>query len=117
MSSLPDQVAAGSGARVIRNVALLALCQALAQSGNVLIIAPTPGAAQTLEGKVFSWTPLPVPLRHLGVMLSVSPAAMIGQRLGRSFGFGLGSLGGITGGALCSLAIWLGSFPLLCAGG
>lgn len=117
MSSPPSQVAAGSGAHVVRNVFLLALCQALAQSGNVLIISTTALAAQTLEGRDFYWTTLPVTLQHLGVMLSVFPAALMGQRRGRSFGFGLGSLGGITGGGLCSLAIWLGSFPLLCFGG
>lgn len=117
MSSPPSQVAAGSGASVVRNVFLLALCQALAQSGNVLIISTTALAAQTLEGRDFYWTTLPVTLQHLGVMLSVFPAALMGQRAGRSFGFGLGALGGMAGGALCSLAIWLGSFPLLCFGG
>lgn len=117
MSSPPSQVAAGSGANVIRNVFLLAVCQALAQSGNVLIISTTALAAQTLEGKDFYWTTLPVTLQHLGVMLSVFPAAMMGQRAGRAFGFGLGAVGGMVGGGLCSLAIWLGSFPLLCFGG
>jgi MFS family permease len=117
MSSLPSTVAAGSGARTIRNVFLLALCQAVAQSGNVLIISTTALAAQTLEGKDFYWTTLPVTLQHLGVMLSVFPAALTGQRFGRAVGFGWGAVGGMTGGALCSLAIWLGSFPLLCLGG
>ena len=117
MSSHPSQVAAGSGASVIRNVFLLAVSQALAQSGNVLIISTTALAAQTLEGKDFYWTTLPVTLQHLGVMLSVFPAAMMGQRAGRAFGFGLGAVGGMVGGGLCSLAIWLGSFPLLCFGG
>lgn len=117
MSSPPSQVAAGSGASVIRNVFLLAVCQALAQSGNVLIISTTALAAQTLEGKDFYWTTLPVTLQHLGVMLSVFPAAMMGQRAGRAVGFGLGAVGGMVGGGLCSLAIWLGSFPLLCFGG
>jgi len=117
MSSPPSQVAAGSGASVIRNVFLLAVCQALAQSGNVLIISTTALAAQTLEGRDFYWTTLPVTLQHLGVMLSVFPAAMMGQRAGRAVGFGLGAVGGMVGGGLCSLAIWLGSFPLLCFGG
>jgi MFS family permease len=117
MTPFPEKVAAGSGARVVRNVFLLAVCQALAQSGNVLIIATTALAAQTLEGRDFYWTTLPVTLQHLGVMLSVFPAALMGQRLGRAFGFGLGAVGGMAGGRMCSLAIWLGSFPLLCLGG
>jgi MFS family permease len=101
----------------VRNVFLLAVCQALAQSGNVLNVATTSLAAQILEGNDFYWTTLPVTMQHLGVMLSVYPAAMSGQRFGRGIGFGLGSLAGMGAGALLSLAMWIGSFPLLCFGG
>ncbi len=117
MSSSPSKAAAGSGAPVVRNVFLLAVCQALAQSGNVLNVATTSLAAQILEGNDFYWTTLPVTMQHLGVMLSVYPAAMSGQRFGRSIGFGLGSLAGMAAGGLLSLAMWIGSFPLLCFGG
>jgi MFS family permease len=113
----PSQAAAAPRARVVRNVFLLAVCQALAQSGNVLNVATTSLAAQILEGNDFYWTTLPVTMQHLGVMLSVYPAAMSGQRFGRGIGFGLGSLAGMGAGALLSLAMWLGSFPLLCLGG
>src|SRR5262245_8566803 len=105
-----------SAARVLRNLVVLGLCQALAQSGNVLVITTAALAAQTLEGADFSWTTLPITMQHLGVMLSVFPAALLGQHRGRAFGFGLGALAGVAGAALCSLAIWLGSFPLLCLG-
>src|SRR5262245_4966595 len=117
MSSSTSKAAAGSGAPVVRNVFLLAVCQALAQSGNVLNVATTSLAAQILEGNDFYWTTLPVTMQHLGVMLSVYPAAMSGQRFGRSIGFGLGSLAGMAAGGLLSLAMWIGSFPLLCFGG
>jgi MFS family permease len=117
MSPLPSEVAARSGARVVRNVFLLAVCQALGQSGNVLIVATTALAAQILEGRDFYWTTLPMTLQHLGVMLAVFPASLMGQRFGRHFGFGVGAVCGVTGGVLCSLAIWVGSFPLLCLGG
>jgi MFS family permease len=117
MSSSTSKAAAGSGAPVVRNVFLLAVCQALAQSGNVLNVATTSLAAQILEGNDFYWTTLPVTMQHLGVMLSVYPAAMSGQRFGRSIGFGLGSLAGMAAGGMLSLAMWIGSFPLLCFGG
>ncbi|MCW5746649.1 MAG: MFS transporter [Alphaproteobacteria bacterium] len=113
----PSEAAAGSGARVVRNIFLLAVCQALAQSGNVLNVATTSLAARILEGSDFHWTTLPVTMQHLGVMLSVYPAAMSSQRFGRSIGFGLGSLVGMAAGGLLSLAMLIGSFPLLCLGG
>jgi MFS family permease len=103
--------------KVLRNVVLLAACQALAQSGNVLIITTTALAAKTIAGNDFSWSTLPVTLQHLGVMLSIFPAAMSSQHWGRLRGFRLGSLAGIVGGVVCASAIWLRSFPLLCFGG
>jgi hypothetical protein len=57
MSSVP--LAITSAARVLRSLLLLGLCQALAQSGNVLVIATAALAARTLEGADFSWTTLP----------------------------------------------------------
>ena len=102
---------------VFRNILLLAAAQALAQSGNVLIIATTALAAQTITGKDFAWTTLPVTLQHLGVMLSVFPASLMGQKFGRRTGFAVGSLMGMAGGVLCTAAIYLASFPLLCVGG
>src|ERR1700754_1404894 len=102
---------------VLRNVLMLAVCQALAQSGNVLIITTTALAAKTIAGNDFSWSTLPVTLQHLGVMLSVFPAAISGQRLGRLRGFRIGSLAGMAGGAICAAAMWQANFALLCFGG
>ncbi len=102
---------------VVRNLLLLVVCQALAQSGNILVVSTTALAARTIAGNDFHWTTLPVTMQHLGVMLSVFPAALMGQRYGRPIGFGLGSVVGMLAGGLCSLAIYLASFPLLCAGG
>src|SRR5262245_30645682 len=107
MSSVP--IANASAGRILRNLSLLALCQALAQSGNVVVIATAALAAQSIEGNDFSWTTLPITVQHVGVMLSVFPAALLGQHRGRAFSFGLGALAGMAGAALCSLAIWLGS--------
>jgi MFS family permease len=115
---MTEAVSAGSApSRTVRNILLLVVCQALAQSGNILVISTTALAARTIAGNDFHWTTLPVTMQHLGVMLSVFPAALIGQRYGRPMGFGLGSVVGMLAGGLCTLAIYLASFPLLCAGG
>jgi MFS family permease len=104
------------GERAVRNISLLALCQALAQSGNVMVVGAAARAAQSIAGRDFYWTTLPVTLQHLGVMLSIFPAALIGQRRGRAFGFGLGAAAGMLGAGLCCLGIWNGDFALLCLG-
>lgn len=109
--------AGGAPSRAVRNVLLLVVCQALAQSGNVLVISATALAAKTIAGNDFYWTTLPITMQHLGVMLSVFPAALMGQRYGRPRGFGLGAVVGMIGGGLCSLSIYLANFPLLCIGG
>jgi MFS family permease len=108
--------AGAAPSRAVRNVLLLVICQALAQSGNVLVIAATALAAKTIAGNDFYWTTLPITMQHLGVMLSIFPAALMGQRYGRPIGFGLGALVGTLGGGLCTLSIYIASFPLLCAG-
>lgn len=115
---MTEVVSAGSApSHTVRNILLLVICQALAQSGNILVISTTALAARTIAGNDFHWTTLPVTMQHLGVMLSVFPAALIGQRYGRPMGFGLGSVVGMLAGGFCTLAIYLASFPLLCAGG
>jgi MFS family permease len=109
--------ASASPTRAVRNVLLLVICQALAQSGNVLVIAATALAATTIAGNDFYWSTLPITMQHLGVMLSIFPAALMGQRYGRPMGFGLGALVGMLGGGMCTLSIYIANFPLLCAGG
>jgi len=107
----------GAPSRAVRNVLLLVACQALAQSGNVLVISATALAAKTIAGNDFYWTTLPITMQHLGVMLSIFPAALMGQRYGRPMGFAVGALVGMLGGVLCTLSIYTANFPLLCIGG
>lgn len=106
--------AAPSG--VARNLLLLAVCQALAQAGNTIMLSITALAALTMGG-AREWANLPISMQHVGVMLSTFPAAMLAMHVGRSWGFRAGSLVGMLGGSLCAGAVWLGSFPLLCLGG
>ena len=60
---------------------------------------------------------LPVTMQHLGVMLSVFPAALLMQRTGRKFGFRLGSTVGMIGATTCGLGLYNANFILMCVGG
>jgi len=60
---------------------------------------------------------LPMTLRHVGVMLSVFPAALLMQRMGRRVGFQLGSVTGMVGGVIVGYGLYVRSFELMCLAG
>jgi len=99
-----------------KQLLLLTACQAVGQAGNTMMFAATALSVVTFMS-VRDLATLPVTMQHLGVMLSVFPAAMLMQRRGRSFGFRLGSLVGIAGAACCGIGLLIASFWLMCAGG
>jgi MFS family permease len=104
--------------RAVRNIALLAICQALTQSCNTLMFASSALAVLTIVSPdLRMWANLPVTLQHLGVMLSVFPASMLMMRHGRKLGFRTGSLFGMTGASCAAIGLQLGSFPVMCLGG
>ena len=72
---------AGIPRRAIRNIALLAMCQALTQSCNTLMFASSALAVLTIVSPgMREFANLPVTMQHLGVMLSVFPASMLMMR-------------------------------------
>jgi MFS family permease len=104
--------------RSLRNIALLAICQALTQSSNTLMFASSALAVLTIVSPDMRlWANLPVTMQHLGVMLSVFPASMLMMRRGRRFGFRVGSMVGMAGASCAALGLGLGSFPVMCLGG
>jgi len=104
--------------RSLRNIALLALCQALTQSSNTLMFASSALAVLTIiSPEMRVWANLPVTMQHVGVMLSVFPASLLMMRRGRRFGFRAGSLMGMVGSACAALGLGLGSFAVMCCGG
>src|SRR5471032_434831 len=110
--------AGGIPRRSLRNIALLAICQALTQSGNTLMFASAALAVLTIvPADMRMWANLPVSMQHLGVMLSVFPASMLMMRRGRRFGFRLGSLVGMAGASCAAIGLGLGSFLMMCCGG
>lgn len=99
-----------------RNIFLLATCQAVGQAGNTMMFTATALAVSGVL-KIPEFATLPVTMQHLGVMLAVFPAAALMQRMGRGFGFRVGSLFGMTGSATCALGLYLGNLWVMCAGG
>src|SRR5947208_6761681 len=98
-----------------RNVAVLALAQALFMSVQGMAIATTPLAGYMLLGAEEKWlATLPIFLAHLGIMGTTIPASLLMGAIGRRAGFSLGALIGVAFGAVGCLALYRQSFPLLC---
>ncbi|TAJ89960.1 MFS transporter [Reyranella sp.] len=116
-----ETTAATSGGmppRSMRNIALLAMCQALTQSSNTLMFASSALAVLTIvTPDMRMWANLPVTMQHLGVMLSVFPASLLMMRRGRKFGFRSGSIMGMVGASCAAIGLGIGSFPVMCLGG
>ena len=116
-----EETAAVSGGvprRAMRNIALLAMCQALTQSSNTLMFASSALAVLTIVSPdMRMWANLPITMQHFGVMLSVFPASMLMMRRGRKFGFRSGSAMGMVGASLAAIGLGMGSFAVMCVGG
>ena len=98
-----------------KNVSLLAACQALLFTNNATVIALNGLAGYALASNKALAT-LPVTGWVVGAALSTVPASMLMRRFGRRAGFTVGALTGILGALICSLALWLSSFWLMCCG-
>ncbi len=94
---------------------MLALCQAL-----LLTINATGAALNGLAGYMLasnkSLATLPVTGWVIGAAVASYPASLLMRRLGRRGGFSVGTLIGMVGVGICSWALWIGSFWLLCVG-
>ena len=99
-----------------RNLLLLAGCQAIGQAANTMMFLSTALSVVTFM-TYRDLATLPMTLQHLGVMLSVFPAAMLMQRHGRKFGFRIGSIVGMLGSAVTGTGLYFANFPLMCLGG
>src|SRR5215813_7240032 len=120
LTKLEDTAAAASGMprRALRNIGLLATCQALTQSCNTLMFASSALAVLTIVSPdLRMWANLPVTMQHLGVMLSVFPASLLMMRRGRKFGFRSGSGMGMVGASCAAIGLGMGSFVVMCVGG
>lgn len=98
-----------------KNVATLAVCQALLYANNATVIAVNGLAGYALASDKALAT-LPVTGWVVGAAITTFPASMLMKRVGRRAGFTVGALVGLVGAALCSAAVQVGSFWLLCLG-
>lgn len=96
-----------------RNVWLLALCQALLMSGNIVLISVNGLIGQQLSPSD-TWVTLPVSTQFVGLMMATIPASLIMAKIGRKNGFRLGNIIGVFGALLCVYALQQGAFWLFC---
>jgi MFS family permease len=98
-----------------RNVAVLSVCQALANTNNTILIALGALVGYSLADNKLLAT-LPVASVMIGTMLFTIPASFWMRRVGRKYGFITGILIGMTGASICSWAIYTHNFWLFCVG-
>jgi len=98
-----------------KNVAILAAAQALLFTNNSTAIAINGLAGYALASNKALAT-LPVTGWVIGAAVATFPASLFMKRFGRRAGFTLGALIGVVGAAICSTAVALGDFWLLCFG-
>lgn len=97
----------------VRNVGLLAGCQAFANLAMTLNMTVTALAAMTmLEDK--GWATAPLGLQFTATMLTTFPASLLMRRVGRRAGFAIGTGVGVSGAVLAIAALFLGNFVLFC---
>ncbi len=100
---------------VVRNVSLLAVCQALMMTASTLNVSTTALVGFMLADNKALAT-VPFGLLWLGTTMTSVPAALLMRRIGRRAGLMAGVTAAVVGGSLCSLAIFQRRFDLFCVG-
>ena len=98
-----------------RNVLVLSGCQATLQTTGATMVAVTGLAGFALAADK-SFATVPLTCSVLGSAVTTIPASLLMRSMGRRGGFQLGTSIGMCGGAICSLAMWIADFWVLCAG-
>src|SRR5450756_54510 len=99
----------------VRNVLVLSGTQATLQITGATIAAIT-GLAGFALATDKSFATVPLTCYVIGSAITTIPASLLMKTIGRRGGFQVGTVIGMFGGAVCSLAVFLASFWLLCAG-
>lgn len=98
-----------------RNVALLSTTQALLNTNNTILITVN-GLAGFALADDKSMATLPVTAYVIGAALTTLPMSNLMRRVGRVNGFSIGTLIGIFGALVCTMAIYSQNFWMLCLG-
>ncbi len=97
----------------VKNVILLAICQALAMTGMTMNMTVT-----ALVGKELTpdqaYATLPLALQFTATMLATMPASLYMRYVGRRLGFVTGVMIGVAGATIGLYAIFEQDFPLFC---
>lgn len=99
----------------VRNVTLLAICQALAMTGMTMNMTVTALTGHELSPDP-AWATLPLSLQFLATMLTTMPASLYMRRVGRRLGFATGVLIGVAGAIVAAVAVLNGMFLAFCLG-
>lgn len=99
----------------VRNVVLLAICQALAMTGMTMNMTVTALTGHNLAPDP-AWATLPLSLQFMATMMTTLPASLYMRRVGRRLGFATGVLVGVSGAVIAALAVLNGHFLLFCVG-
>ena len=98
-----------------RNVALLALSQAMLITGTSLLLATCALVGMTLTS-IKSLATLPLALLFLAQMATTIPASLYMQRVGRRLGFITSAVFGMAGAAIATIGIFKAEFSIFCFG-
>jgi MFS family permease len=96
-------------------VLVLSCTQATLQVTGATLAAVTGLAGFALAADK-SFATVPLTCYVIGSAITTIPASLLMKTIGRRGGFQVGTVVGMFGGAVCSLALFLASFWLLCAG-
>ena len=99
----------------VRNVVLLAICQALAMTGMSVNMTVTALVGQQLAPNP-AWSTIPLALQFAATMLMTLPASFLMRRIGRRFGFAIGVSIGVVGALIAFAGIFENSFLIFTAG-
>ena len=102
--------------RNIKNVVVLAICQALFNSGRTLTFIAASLVAISMLGDNLTLVTAPVTMMLVGTAAGTLPSAYLMRILGRKWGFFIGSLVGALGSSLAAYAISVDSFLLFNSG-
>ena len=92
-----------------RNVAALCLCQALSQSGSILVFATAALAGKTLA-PIPALATLPLGVQYMAMTAATIPASLTMARIGRRGGFVAGQIIGLLGALGSAWALVVGQF-------
>ncbi|MBT7954271.1 MAG: MFS transporter [Rhodospirillaceae bacterium] len=96
--------------RNTKNVVVLAICQALFNSGRTLTFIAASLVSISMLGDNLTFVTAPVTMMLVGTAAGTLPSAFLMRRLGRKSGFVIGSIIGAIGSAIAAYAVSIDSF-------